>query len=148
MARATIQSRVRRATVLWIEADPVFGGSQSQVQFPVELSSFFRLPKAPAVGAQTRIAVEIAGVRYPAKKMDFHHNGMWRLNLPTKRQGLGGYRGQLLAFQRTTASNCFLLWLVPSSSPLARRLRTAARTARGLAFTPREDGGRRYFGVL
>lgn len=38
---------VSGARVIWIEADPVFGGSRSQVQFPAELSGFFGLPRNP-----------------------------------------------------------------------------------------------------
>jgi hypothetical protein len=32
---------IHNAAVLWIESDPVSGGSQSQVEFPIELGPFF-----------------------------------------------------------------------------------------------------------
>src|SRR5437660_1146647 len=46
-----------RARVMWIEANPVFGGSRSQVQFPADLSGFFGLPKNAVLDTQERAAV-------------------------------------------------------------------------------------------
>lgn len=141
-------ARIARARVLWIEANPVFGGSRSQVQFPAELHRFFHLPATPQIGDTTFVAVMAGGVRFPAKKMDFHHNGMWRLNLPTSRQGLGGYRGNLLVFERTDTPNLFRLWIVAPGGPLVRKLQREARASRGLGSTTREDGRPRRYGLF
>jgi len=140
--------RIRNAKVLWIEADPVFGGSQSQVQFPVELSAFFGLPQGAVRGAARQVGVSIAGVDFPAKKMDFHHNQMWRLNLPTRRQGLGGYIHMILAFEKTEHEYRFRIWILEPATPLARKLRSASRATGFNSSTQREDGSRRSFGYF
>lgn len=136
------------ASILWIEADPVFGGSESQVQFPKELAPYFRLPANPVIGDYRYRAVIHSGVLFPAKKMDFHHNDVWRLNLPTANQGLGGYVGKILAFSRTSRPDSYDLWLVQVGSPIARKLRSTARSGGELGSRPREDGTERTFGYF
>jgi hypothetical protein len=138
--------KIKSAKVLWIDADPVFGGSNSQVQFPVELSGFFYLPSNARFGAQTRVGVTAAGVDFTLKKMDFHHNQMWRLNLPTKRQGLGGYTAKVLVFERTAVKSRFRIWALDKGSPLFGRLRALCRNRGKVGSTRREDGSRRAFG--
>ena len=137
---------IGKAKVLWIEADPVFGGSMSQVQFPVELSSFFYLPAHALFGETRQIAVSAAGIDFQRKKMDFHHNQMWRLNLPTARQGCGGYEGNILVFERTVRKDRFRLWTIGPGHPLFRKLRAHCRTAGRIGSTRREDGSPRAFG--
>lgn len=70
-----------------LDGRAVFGGSRSQVQFPAELSGFFGLSNRPRPHTEVRRAVVFAALEYPCKKMDFHHNDVWRLNLPTAKQG-------------------------------------------------------------
>jgi len=140
--------RIRNARVLWIDADPVFGGSRSQVQFPVELSGFFRLPQQATFGTTKQIAVSAAGWDFSVKKMDFHHNQMWRLNLPTSRQGYGGYMHRILVFERTDHENRYRLWTFERAHPLIRRLRLASRAKGRIGSTVREDGRRRLFGFF
>lgn len=140
--------RINRANVLWIEADPVFGGSLSQVQFPVELSGFFGLPQNATFGQTKQVAVSAAGVDFHEKKMDFHHNQMWRLNLPTRRQGYGGYAGQILVFEKTDKNNRFRLWTLEATHPLVRRLRLTSRVSGMTGSTVREDGSRRLYGYF
>lgn len=137
---------ITKARVLWIAADPVFGGSRSQVQFPAELRGFFGLPDSPTIGDSVSRAVICAGVSFPAKKMDFHHNDVWRLNLPTAKQGLGGYSGKMLVFQKTASPSEFLLWLVDPGTPVARELRRSARRTGRFGSKRRDDGTRRHFG--
>lgn len=138
----------KNSTILWIEADPVFGGSRSQVQFPEELAPFFRLPTQRQIGASVQRAVTIAGIPFPAKKMDFHHNDVWRLNLPTPRQGLGGYAGRILVFQRTREVERFNLWTVEPGTPLARQLVAAARRDGAIGSRIRDDGSERTYGYF
>jgi hypothetical protein len=138
--------RIGKAKVLWIEANPVFGGSKSQVQFPVQLSGFFYLSANARFGQKRQVAVSAAGVDFPAKKMDFHHNQMWRLNLPTRRQGFGGYAGQILVFERTGRTNRFRLWILGGGSSLFRKLRGQCRLYGKVGSTRREDGSTRAFG--
>jgi hypothetical protein len=140
--------RIRRARVLWIEADPVFGGSLSQVQFPVELSGFFGLPQNAVFGTTKEIAVSAAGVDFPRKKMDFHHNQMWRLNLPTARQGLGGYPQRILVFEKTNRQHRFRLSTLEPGQPLMRKLRSVSRARGRIGSTRREDGSPRTFGYF
>lgn len=140
--------KVSRARVMWIEADPVFGGSRSQVQFPAELSGFFGLPKHPRLHTEVRRGVIFATLLYPLKKMDFHHNDVWRLNLPTAKQGLGGYRGRILVFEKTTRSEIFRLWLLEVGSPSTRLLRAQCQRKGKLGFKVRDDGTRRQYGFF
>jgi hypothetical protein len=137
-----------KARVLWIAADPVFGGSRSQVQFPVELAPFFSLPRNAHIGDHVQRAVTFGGVDYPEKKMDFHHNDVWRLNLPTTKQGLGGYRHKILVFQKRQNSLGLSLWLVDGGTAPFRRLRAVTR-ARGRTGSKRRDNGtKREFGYF
>ena len=133
---------------MWIEANPVFGGSRSQVQFPAELSKFFRLPRNPALHTAVRRGVVFGGLRYDKKKMDFHHNDVWRLNLPTARQGLGGYRDTILVFERTDRADLLRLWLVNPGTPAARQLRATSRQRGHLGFKRRDNGSRRSYGFF
>lgn len=80
--------------------------------------------------------------------MDFHHNDVWRLNLPTAHQGLGGYAGKLLAFARTRKPDVYALWLVEIGSPMARKLQSTARRSGDLGSRTREDGSLRTFGYF
>lgn len=140
--------RVKNARVLWIDADPVFGGSGSQVQFPAELSEFFFLPSSPAIGQYVSRAVHCAGLLFSGKKMDFHHNDVWRLNLPTKIQGLGGYGGHILVFERTRQEKIFRLWLVEKESTLARKLSGRAASTGRIGFKLRDNGTKRRYGYF
>lgn len=140
--------KVKAAHVLWIDADPVFGGSQSQVQFPAELSEFFSLPSSPKIGQHVSRSIHCAGLRFPGKKMDFHHNDVWRLNLPTKRQGLGGYTGHLLVFERTNNEKTYVFWLVEKESSVARKLRAHAASFGRTGFKLRDNGTKRLYGFF
>jgi hypothetical protein len=133
---------------MWIEADPVFGGSRSQVQFPAELSGFFGLSNNPQPHSEVRRGVIFAALQFPPKKMDFHHNDVWRLNLPTKKQGLGGYQGMVLVFEKTAHSEIFRLWLLDPETPPARLLRATSQKTGKLGFKLRDDGTRRQYGFF
>ena len=80
--------------------------------------------------------------------MDFHHNDVWRLNLPTPKQGLGGYPGMLLVFEKTTRAHVIRLWLLQSGTPAARLLRTNCQRRGRLGFRRRDDGTRRQYGFF
>ena len=136
------------AKVLWIEADPVFGGSRSQVQFPAEISSFFALPSNAPKKAYEMRSVLIAGVQFPEKKMDFHHNDVWRLNLPTPNQGLGGYENRILVFEKTSDKKVYRLSVVDRDSPLERKLRQLAKAEGQVGHRLRDDGTKREFGFF
>jgi hypothetical protein len=140
--------RVSRARVMWIEADPVFGGSRSQVQFPAELSGFFGLSNKPQLHTEVSRGVIFAALQYPSKKMDFHHNDVWRLNLPTARQGLGGYPGTILVFEKTERPEVFRLWLLGRGTPAARLLRTNCHRRGRLGSKLRDNGTRRQYGFF
>jgi len=140
--------KVSRARVMWIEADPVFGGSRSQVQFPAELSGFFGLSNKPQLHTAVHRGVIFAALHFPPKKMDFHHNDVWRLNLPTARQGLGGYPGMLLVFEKTERAEVFRLWLLEPGTPSARLLRANCHRRGRLGFKLRDDGTRRQYGFF
>jgi hypothetical protein len=147
--RATAMAKTPgKATVLWIEADPVFGGSRSQVQFPVELAPFFSLPHGPHIGDHVQRGVIFGGVIFSGKKMDFHHNDVWRLNLPTARQGLGGYQGKILVFKKSSKKGQLYLWIADRKTPALRRLRRATRTHGRLGSKTRDDGKKREFGYF
>jgi hypothetical protein len=139
---------LKNAKVLWIDADPVFGGSRSQVQFPAEVSSFFALPPAAQKKAYEMRSVLIAGVQFPEKKMDFHHNDVWRLNLPTPNQGLGGYEHRVLVFEKTADKKVYRLSVVDKGSPLGRKLLQLAKTEGQVGNRSRDDGTRRDFGFF
>ena len=73
---------VSRARVMWIEADPVFGGSRSQVQFPAELSGFFGLPRNPPLHTAVRRGVIFAALDFPADtQLDHFRNARHYTNL-------------------------------------------------------------------
>ncbi len=139
---------LKSAKVLWIEADPVFGGSLSQVQFPAELSNFFSLPVSAPKKAFEMRAVLIAGVQFPAKKMDFHHNDVWRLNLPTPNQGLGGYEHRILVFEKTPDKKVYRLSVIDKGSPLDRKLRQLAKAEGQVGHRVRDDDTKREFGFF
>jgi hypothetical protein len=138
---------VQQARVLWIESDPLSGGSYSQVEFPVELGPFFGAGGSPVIGDEIDIAISYAGIQYPAKKMDFHHNGVWRLNLPTAREGVGGYQGQILCFERTDQPDVYRLWKLDPGSPTVELLRDNTPAAQ-LGSTTRASGIPRVHGYF
>jgi hypothetical protein len=139
---------VEAASVLWIDADPVFGGSRSQIQFPIELGPFFRLPTNAVKHTFEMRSVLIAGILFPHKKMDLHHNDVWRINLPTPNQGLGDYAGKILVFEKTPDKSVYRLTAVNKGGALARKLRTKARTEGQLGHRLREDGSPREYGLF
>lgn len=139
---------IRSAKTLWIDADPVFGGSASQVQFPAELAAFFDLPMRPRIGRWVRRSVISAGLTHRPKKMDFHHNAVWRMNLPTARQGLGGYRGQLLVFRKDSRRARWYLWIIDRRSAPARVLRKTSRQSGSIGWKYRENRTKRSFGFF
>ncbi|MDF0674955.1 MAG: hypothetical protein P0120_11565 [Nitrospira sp.] len=139
---------IKRATVLWIEAEPLSGGSHSQVEFPVEVGPFFGGSSNPAVGNEMDISVRCAGISFAHKKMDFHHNNVWRLNLPTAKQGLGQYRDSLLVFQKTDDRGRFLLWKEIVKSPLGKKLRKQAKKKGQIIRRRKTTGGFRECGCF
>ena len=80
--------------------------------------------------------------------MDFHHNDVWRLNLPTTKQGLGGYRGTILAFEKTDRPKVFRLWLVEPGSAPAKLLRATCQKKGKIGFRYRDDGTKRQYGLF
>ena len=114
------------ARFFWIESDPLSGGSSSQVEFPLEVGPFFGQSSTPQLLDETSIAVQSAGVSFPPKKLDCHHNDVWRLNLPTERQGLGPYGDTIVCFERTEDPAVFQLTVVPSSSARSRTRQASA----------------------
>jgi hypothetical protein len=120
-------SSVTKARVLWIDSEPLSGGSRSQVEFPLEVGPFFGGSRRPSIGDELSVSVLSAGVVFMAKKLDCHHNDVWRLNLPTPKQGLGPYSRATLCFERTDRSDVFRLTVVPRNSALDRVLRRVTR---------------------
>jgi hypothetical protein len=139
---------VGKATTLWIESDPLSGGSHSQVEFPVEVGQFFGGTSRPSFGDDMQIAIDCAGITFPAKKMDFHHNEVWRLNLPTAKQGLGQYEKMILVFQKAQTRGKYHLCKVRPDSPLARVLRKKARAKGRLIKKKKFTGGFRLCGYF
>jgi hypothetical protein len=133
---------------MWIEANPVFGGSRSQVQFPADLSGYFRLPTNAPLHTHVKRGIICAALEYKPKKMDFHHNDVWRLNLPTRRQGLGGYRNTILVFERTDRKQAYRLWLIDRRSTSARLLRSTCQKKGRIGFRYRDDGTKRQYGFF
>lgn len=80
--------------------------------------------------------------------MDFHHNDVWRLNLPTTRQGLGGYAGKLLVFEKTDDESTFLLWLVEKGSSVTTKLRAHTASHGKTGFKFRDNGTKRRYGYF
>ena len=134
---------LRTAKVLWIRADPLSGGSRSQVEFPLEVGPFFGGSDHPQVGDELSISILSAGVRFPPKKMDCHHNDVWRLNLPTPHQGHGPYRGTILCFERTDEPTVVRLTIVRPGTPLERMIRRATHRL-GRFRTTLPNGHREY----
>ena len=80
--------------------------------------------------------------------MDFHHNDVWRLNLPTANQGLGGYIGHLVVFEKTANEEDYLFWLVLKGSPVARKLRAHTVSLGKTGFKLRDNGTKRRYGFF
>lgn len=140
--------RLTKAKAFWIESDPLSGGSRSQIEFPIEVGVFFGGSRSPRIGDSLSIKVASAGVRYLSKKMDFHHNDVWRLNLPTVRQGLGPYAKTLACFERAERPGVFRLTIVPKRSALADKLRKWTKVHGSVGFTRRTSGAKRYYGYF
>jgi hypothetical protein len=136
------------ASVLWIESEPLSGGSRTQVEFPGEVGTFFGGSNSPAVGEELQIAVTCAGIAFPPKKFDFHHNEVWRLNLPSAREGLGQYRNSILCFERTSTNGRYRLTKVDPDSPLFEILRERAISDGQLIVRQRSDGTDRECGFF
>jgi hypothetical protein len=137
---------VKRARVLWIDSEPLSGGSLSQVEFPLAVGSFFGGSPKPRIGDELWVSVLSAGVRFQPKKLDCHHNDVWRLNLPTPRQGLGPYGRSTLCFERTDKPRVFRLTVVPRGTALDRALRRVTR--RTGRIKPTLTGGTRKCGYF
>jgi hypothetical protein len=143
-----VARRVRRARVLWIMSDPLSGGSRNQVEFPVAAGPFFGLNARIRTPVKvTRLTVEVLGIRFTRRKMDFHHNQVWRLNLPTIRQGLGSYQGKILFFERIRPG-LFRLWKLPANDPWFRIIRQRTRLRGYIGRTRRLGGGLRFWGYF
>jgi hypothetical protein len=118
------------------------------VEFPVEIGPFFGLSPSPVVGQSVDISLVSAGVRFPPKKLDFHHNNVWRLNLPTPRQGHGPYAKTVLCFETTPTSSLYRLTVVTQGSPLHRALRRATQAKGVTRSRTRASGVGRKFGYF
>jgi hypothetical protein len=88
------------ATVLWIEAGAMSGGSRNQVEFAQDLAEFF----APAIEAQRWLTLT-AGSRswsdrtLSPKRTTFGVD-IWRLSLPTQAQSGMRYPDRIIRFER------------------------------------------------
>jgi hypothetical protein len=108
------------ARVLWIEAGFLSGGSRSQIEFPENLGPYFGLSKTQT---DAHIRLIYAGTVFPSKRIEFHNRTVWRLNLPTASQGLGGYEGKFLVFEKTGEIDVFRLWIINTDSPILNELK-------------------------
>jgi hypothetical protein len=136
------------ASVLWIESEPLSGGSRTQVEFPGEVGTFFGGSNAPVVGEELQVSVICAGIAFPPKKFDFHHNAVWRLNLPSAREGLGQYGSLILCFERTATAGRYRLTKVDLGSPLFEMLRERAMGEGQLIAREKTDGTERECGFF
>lgn len=99
---------LRRSQVFWIEAEPTFGGSGNQTEVPKKAGPFFGGSEDPSDGEEIYATFIFAGRRIKNKKINFRSpsqkeslNSMWRVNLPTAKQGgPGSYEGKIAVFQQ------------------------------------------------
>jgi len=135
------------AQKLWIEAEPLSGGSHSQVEFPAELHEFFSLPGNPDIGDEVQRGVIYQGITFTTKKMDFHHNDVWRLNLPTQNQGICGYAGTILTFEKTANAEMYILEIIHPNDPTFTGIRQDSVNNNSLGYRKRNDGSNREYGL-
>lgn len=139
------KTNLKNARVLWIEAGYLSGGSRSQIEFPVDFGDFFSINNT-----HEDVAVQLIYMdkTFPAKRMEFHNNSVWRLNLPTKRDGLGSrgfYDGMIFVFEKTSQNNVFLLWLTKPDTTIHAQLRAETHESNH-GYLKRRTGELREYG--
>ncbi len=139
-----IPTTLSNATVLWIDAGFLSGGSRSQIEFPEEIGRFF---KTNQTHEEVNISIIYAGITFPEKRMEFHGNSVWRLNLPTEDQGLGEYDDKVLVFEKTEKNNNYRLWLVEFESPAHNKLKSKT-LEKNRGARPRRNGRVREYGYF
>lgn len=102
-------SNLRRAEILWIEAEPTSGGSENQTEVPKEAGPFFGGSEDPSGEERIYVTFLFGGREIENKLVNFRPrdpssklNSMWRVNLPTANQGgPGSYDNKVVVFRQT-----------------------------------------------
>lgn len=93
-------SELSVASVLWIEAGAMSGGSRNQVEFNRELAGFFGNPTRRTRVLRIRRAGREWTERPLAYKVTTFGVEIWRLSLPTEATGGLSYPGKVVRFRR------------------------------------------------
>jgi hypothetical protein len=129
------------ASVLWIEAGAMSGGSRNQVEFAHDLAEFF----GPAVKSQQIVTVQspqktFDGCTFSPKTTTFGVD-IWRLSLPTTAKSGLVYADNVIRFEKTKSPTFFRVRVAAPGSQQVSEWE-AASTAGGQIGTT--SGGRRF----
>lgn len=144
------------ASWLWIEATgPLEGGSNNQLELMLDAHHFFYPDGEPARDEKrSLIFVDAAGATYENPDRVIHYNGpplmpkgnsMWRIRLPTAREGLSGYQegGVAVRFGRTAVADRYTVEFATIGSPEAEAwIRESLKCAEVPGPPPRRMGWR------
>jgi hypothetical protein len=131
------------ATSFWIEAGFLSGGSSNQLELPNGVETFFGVPTGGLRRAKHPIILVTEESEWEAW-IQFWGNQVWRLRLPTEREGLGNYAGLVICFHKTHNEHHFLLELARPTEVAARGWSDTSRERGALRRTRPGYGGRDY----
>lgn len=115
--------QVRSASLLWIEAGKMSGGSRNQVEFSRELVPFFGEPLSTQRVLRVKCGQEIWDDRSLSPKVTTFGVEIWRLSLPTERQCGVNYPDRVIRLQKQEDDDgpFFVLRVADADSTLHRR---------------------------
>lgn len=126
----------------WIEAGFLSGGSHNQLELPNGVEAFFGIPEAsPDVVQNLTLQIE---EKSWSSWIRFWGNQVWRLRLPTVRDGLGNYENRLIRFDRTRQTRRFSIQITPLEGVQSQQWRGRSLEMGTLRQTQPVEGGREY----
>jgi hypothetical protein len=100
-----LPAELQDATILWVEAGDMSGGSRNQVEFNADLAAFF----GPVSADQRLLTITSAKNRWSDRplspKQTTFGGNIWRLSLPTVAMGGFVYPGRTIWFKKEETPN-------------------------------------------
>ena len=141
-------TKITKATTFWIKAGAMSGGSRNQIELTDELVRFFDQASRNAEKCDVRLPNGSIATGRPAKHRGRRYGqwvDIWRLGLPTSRQGGPRYPGSVIRLDKVKTTNRFIYEMTVTSagSFVFRQWRAAAR-AKGKTSSTGGPSGRFY----
>jgi HKD family nuclease len=136
-------TELANASSLWIKGS-LMGGSDNQLELPQGVAQFFGFSSGMRTIGESIDLQLIWNKQNRGGWLKFWRNGVWRLRLPTIREGGPSFRGTVIRLDRTDSANSYIVRTAPEGSDAADKWASKSRHLGSIQFTMKNGKGRQY----